>query len=610
MKVFFEPIFKTAIFILIICICQSTTINAFTDLDLEHYPFSHYGSYMCIVKKSGSDEHPAGHYIQDISGRRMWQWKGIFKLDFLQGNKPVEVKVTASPSKLIFKSDKGITEICFDGPNTLRFRSKNMSIRLTQHVKDGSSQSFPISCDGNQWRIQMGGYDNYVLTGLKGTLAGDPAKTVTLKPIPDRPQLIISILPDNLGLSEAAFEQYQDGWVRRDYKKNFDACVEESRGHFEGFKDKLLPVPDKYKGLFELAHYVKWSSVVGVKDLVKREAFYCSKNWMNGIWPWDNCFSAMATSRSDMQWAINQILVIFDHQTYKGAIPGLLTDQNIMWGSYKPPVQGLAFSKIMQHCKQQATTSQLVEIYEPVALYTNFWFNHLDDNQNGIPQYNHANDSGEDNGAVFESGYPSESPDLCAFLILQLDFLEDIATQLGKHAEAKEWKRRSDHLLKFLVTELWTGEKFVAKNSITGKYEDKAHAFLQYTPIILGEKLPESIRKKLIQKLKAPNSIVTPYGPASEHPDSPFFYEDGYWRGAVWAPQYYFLVEGLAKCGEKEWANKLAANYAEMCLNSGFPENFSALNGRPLKDTGYSWTVDVFLALSFEYLVEKPASSK
>jgi putative isomerase len=49
-------------------------------------------------------------------------------------------------------------------------------------------------------------------------------------------------------------------------------------------------------------------------------------------------------------------------------------------------------------------------------------------------------------------------------------------------------------------------------------------------------------------------------------------------------------------------AQKLALNYAEMCSRNGFPENFSALNGRPLKDTGYAWTVDVFLILCHEYL--------
>jgi putative isomerase len=471
-------------------------------LDLQHYAFSHYGSYMSVIYKTDQPGHPAGYYIQDISGRRMWHWKGIFKVDFIENGDSVSVTAHATPSRIVFTSSSGQVEACFDGPNILRFRGTGLGIRLTQHVQDGSSQSFPITKDGNQWRVQMGGYDNYVLTGLAGQILGDAAKTVTLQPIPERPQLIISALPDGSGKFEIAFEQYQDAWSRKAYESSFDDCIKQSQESHEQFSSKLLPVPARFSELFKLAHYVKWSSVVGKKDLIKRDAYYCSKNWMTGVWPWDNCFSAMSSANSDMRWAIDQVLVSFDHQTAKGAIPGLITDNSMMWGSYKPPIQGYAFSKIMKFCKERITDEQLAEIYVPIALYTNFWFNHLDDDQNGIPQYNHANDSGEDNGAVFEAGYPIESPDLCAFLILQCDFLKEVAIRLGKRDEARNWAEHSDRLLHFLTTSLWTGEIFVAKNTITGLYSKDAHSFLQYTPLILGDRLPEAIRKKLIARLK------------------------------------------------------------------------------------------------------------
>jgi len=118
---------------------------------------------------------------------------------------------------------------------------------------------------------------------------------------------------------------------------------------------------------------------------------------------------------------------------------------------------------------------------------------------------------------------------------------------------------------------------------------------------MLGKRLPDEIRIKLLKDLRT-SGIVTPYGPASEHPKSPYFIDDGYWRGPVWAPHYLFLVEGLKRCGETEWAKELAVKFCEMCRQSGFAENFSSLDGRPLRDTGYSWTVDVFFTLANEYL--------
>ena len=105
----------------------------------------------------------------------------------------------------------------------------------------------------------------------------------------------------------------------------------------------------------------------------------------------------------------------------------------------------------------------------------------------------------------------------------------------------------------------------------------------------------------MISDVKNSNGPVTAFGPASEAPSSKLFIEDGYWRGAVWAPQFYLFIEGLKVCGEGEYAKKMAKVYLDLCKNSTFPENFSALNGRPLRDSGYSWTSDVYLLLSYEY---------
>jgi hypothetical protein len=72
----------------------------------------------------------------------------------------------------------------------------------------------------------------------------------------------------------------------------------------------------------------------------------------------------------------------------------------------------------------------------------------------------------------------------------------------------------------------------------------------------------------------------------------------------MWGWKGVFRLEVLKRCGEHEWASELALQYCEMCRAAGFPENFSALDGSPLRDTGYSWTVDVFFALAHEYLRE------
>ncbi len=303
---------------------------------------------------------------------------------------------------------------------------------------------------------------------------------------------------------------------------------------------------------------------------------------------------------NDHQLALDQLMVFFDYQTDLGILPDFITEKYPMYAAFKPPIKGLTMQKLNELSHEEYSKEELAMVYEPIARHTNFWMNYMDNSGNGVPQYNNSNDCC-DNSPIFQAGYPLESPDLSTHLIIQMDWLSETALKLRKRKEAEVWKQRADKLTELMIKELWTGERFVGRNAFTREYCEDCHSFMSYIPIMLGNRLPEEIKDKLLYDLKN-SGIVTPYGPASEHHESPWFIDDGYWRGPVWAPHYFFLVEGLKRSGELEWARELALNFAEMCLKSGFPENFSSIDGRPLRYTGYSWTVDVFFALAHEYL--------
>ena len=118
-------------------------------------------------------------------------------------------------------------------------------------------------------------------------------------------------------------------------------------------------------------------------------------------------------------------------------------------------------------------------------------------------------------------------------------------------------------------------------------------------PILLGQRLPTDIRKTLVEQIK---HHVTEWGPATEHPDSPVYEPDGYWRGPIWAPSTMILIDGLRKAGAEDDARDLAARFCRLCNIHGFAENFDALTGAPLRDRGYTWTSSVFLVLANRYL--------
>jgi len=100
----------------------------------------------------------------------------------------------------------------------------------------------------------------------------------------------------------------------------------------------------------------------------------------------------------------------------------------------KPPIHGWALQWMMEH-GGYSDAEHLAEAYEPISKWTEWYFRYRDTNGDGLPEYNHGNDSGWDNSTVMLSGIPVETPDLDSFLILQMDALSVMARKLGKEQD-------------------------------------------------------------------------------------------------------------------------------------------------------------------------------
>ena len=109
------------------------------------------------------------------------------------------------------------------------------------------------------------------------------------------------------------------------------------------------------------------------------------------------------------------------------------------------------------------------------------------------------------------------------------------------------------------------------------------------------------MRKKVIS-LVSSEKFLTAHGFATESPASPFYRDDGYWRGPIWAPSTMLMLDGLEKCGETALVKEAARRFVDMTAASGFAENFDALTGKGLRDLAYTWTASVALVLARDYL--------
>lgn len=553
--------------------------------DISKVPFSRYGSYMALSTINHSDNNKKTDlHLDELTGEHIWSGNRILKFEPTDGQHTIAVDYDATPLRLNGNTSLGTLTFYFESPEILHIISKGPGVLMSGDIDQ--SNTIPVPGFQKSWKLR----DNNVLVTVK---SGD-----VTPPGQDQKGSFL-IVPQN-NLLDIVIEQYKSDWLPRNYTESYQTSMEHLKSELYNWDMNMPSVPAAYQDAKYLAAYVNWSCMMKPEGNITRYGMVMSKNWMYNIWSWDNCFNAISLGYHLPQLSWDEFMLPFDHQNKTGALPDYVNSDRMVWEFRKPPVQGWALSRLMKQYK--LSNEQLKLAYKKLSAWTNYWFLYRDGNHNGLPEYYHGNDSGWDNSSSFDMGFPAEGPDLAAFLIKQMDVLSDIARKLGKVKEADNWKIKADTTLKKMLASFWNGEKFISKNAISGKHNEDSQNLMSYLPIILGERLPVNIRKKMIADLKKPGYLVTPYGIASESPQSKLYEADGYWRGPIWAPTTLLIIDGLKSLKEDAFAAELAKRFCNTCNKSGFAENFNALTGEALRDPAYTWTSSVFLILAHDYL--------
>ncbi|MDF2680945.1 MAG: hypothetical protein K0R47_2135 [Brevibacillus sp.] len=561
--------------------------------NVEQVPFSRYGSFMVISWLPGNGRRREGLYLRSVRGGDN-DIGAVFRIELIYSGRSVPFETNATPTKVRLDGEEGFVEFCMPDPKVLRVRGEGAGLRLT--LQNGP-YDYAIPAGDSNWEVNSFAREvRFKLVPLAGTLAMDAPWEGT-----KCGHVVADFFPDpESGKMEGAVEEYVTVCPQREYDCDFATAHNRVKGGYQTWLAQTLSVPEPYMEARELAAYITWSCVVEAEGYLPRPAMYMSKNWMTNVWSWDHCFNAMALIKDNPRLAWDQFLLFFDRQDGSGTLPDFMNDRHALWNCCKPPIHGWTL-KWMRKRSDAIGEEQLREVYEPLARWTMWWFRHRDDDGDGIPQYNHGNDSGWDNSTAFHAGVPLESPDLCAYLIIQLDELADIAGSLGKPEEAIQWQAMADATLEKMMEHFWTGERFVARRS--GSHDPvEADTLLMFMPILLGKRLPQGIRNRLINGLKEEGRFLTNNGLATENVASPFYVSDGYWRGPIWAPSTMLLADGLLVSGEPAFAAELARRFCSMAAANGMAENFDAQSGRGLRDRAFTWTSSVFLILAHEYL--------
>ncbi|MFE8950512.1 amylo-alpha-1,6-glucosidase [Streptomyces sp. NPDC007856] len=554
-------------------------------------PFSTYGSWFGISpvlaeKTRAEDLHLVSHQ------NGMHAILRFTPLDTTTGER-AETRVEATPGLLSWTGGQGRVALAYASPDTVRLRGEGLGLRIdaaadaltaftgTYFYRDPVDGAYVFTSyeTGRRYRVTVLSGSVAEVSGSQALGAGERGVTVTAGPG---------------GVWEAAIEEL-DG-ARRPYttSETFDAVVATAEHAFAAFVDAVAPWLSSATPAAELAAYVVWSATVRPAGLVTRPAVLMSKHWMDKVWSWDHCFNALALAPGAPALARDQFSLPFDHQDETGALPDSVTHSEVLYNFVKPPIHGWTLSHLRRRLPEPLMRTELAEIYGRLARWTEFWLTARRAPGAALPHYQHGNDSGWDNATTFDAERVVATADLAAFLVLQLRELARLATELDLPDEARRWTRTAEATQAAMLDELWTGERFVARGVDSLATWDSS-SLLDLMPMALGEYLPENIGKTLAARIE---THLTPYGLATEHPASPHYLSDGYWRGPIWAPATILIEDGLRRAGHHRLADEISARFRALCETHGFAENFDALTGTGLRDRAYTWTASSYLLLA------------
>ena len=237
-----------------------------------------------------------------------------------------------------------------------------------------------------------------------------------------------------------------------------------------------------------------------------------------------------------------------------------------------------------------------------MALQTAFWLKGRDSDGDGLPEYAHGCDSGWDNGTGFEGCTPCASPDLAAWLVLQLEELARMAPRIGLEHEAPGWTDAARRVAEAAVHRCFDGARWTAVRAGDHRPSPVGDSLLPWLAGIAGHRFPRAARQAVVAALSEHGRFLTPFGVATEAVTSPLYEADGYWRGPVWGPSTVLAAEAAARCGAPGLAASIARRFAGIAPRFGFAENHDALTGQGLRDPAYSWTAAAWITLHHDWL--------
>ena len=361
-----------------------------------------------------------------------------------------------------------------------------------------------------------------------------------------------------------------------------DITVEEAEALLQSRKDAFQQQErkkwgDKYDIHHAMQSVLAWDTVYDPADAVVVTPV--SRNWNVGwsktsdklggyvLFDWDTYFASEMLSVDNRELAICNAIEITKAVDICGFVPNFICSNNaVSYDRSQPPVGSRAIWTIYERYGDK----WLLEYLYPRLLRWNQWWmqerecegllcwGSTPPNGEDYPEETWAREvsvleCGLDNTWVYDNaGYfldkhvvSYNDVGLSAMYAMDCIYLEKIALELGRKAEARQIRTRGE-AMKAGIQSLWCEEDgmFYCKDLKTGELVRRIDP-TNFYPMMCGAATPEQARRMIDEHLLNEDEFwgewVIPCTPRNV----PEFNDNTYWRGRIWGPTNFLVYLGL-----------------------------------------------------------------
>lgn len=543
-------------------------------VSLSETPFSRRGSHLAFFNDTEGQElfGKAVLYIGSTrgggaSGQAVYRQ---VKAEIIKDGKALPVVISTTECEVILQSDHGEFRFCIGERSFIRIRGTDgLTLRLSPKISPmGGIFDF---LDGT-WQFDYN-EANALLLLFSGKVTA---------------ATYFEITPDENGVVDVGIEEYTLDPVHRplDQYPSYDMCVQSYRAEFEAFAETVCPsLPEKYEDMRLKALWTTWCLMVEPdgQAIYRHTMIKMMRGVFEHVSGWQQAMQIIFLSR-DIRLAWNILCAVFDYQDANGRIADILDNNTFNKVAMKPPFQGVALMWLLDNCDIGSIPYEdKLHVYNGMVRWTDFFFLCRDIDRDGIWENRSPVETGWEDAPYFSVGFPLASPDMNAYLAIQLEAQAKLGRILGiDEAVCSGYEKRAKELVGRSIDRFWDGNRWIAFNSNT-----KATAYTKSLPLfaalILGRRLPEDIIDKSIDYIMS-GGFMTPFGLASEALDSEHFFH-GWCRGCLNTPTQFIFCLAFEACGRPELAKEVALKYLETLKNTGLYHMHNALTGKAERDS-------------------------